>query len=220
MNNTLRTSTLKALPSAKVLLWSKPVCGVECEVVTEFDEQLERLVDVLTGTMYDHKGIGLAAPQIGVFKRVAVIQLVEERARPPFVMVNPAIVTSAGTHTEWEGCLSLPGNGTRQRVTRPFFVKVIFQDIHGQSQALEEKGLMARAIQHEVDHLHGRFFIDQVSKLKRDIVLRNYAKAQYHDMGKYRHDFSVPGEYENAIKPVPAKPLVRDDMADFLGLGG
>ena len=208
---------LKVLPSAKIVLWSKAVRGIECAIVEEFDEKLNELVDVLTGTMYAHSGIGLAAPQVGVFKRVAVVQLVEDRKRPPFVMVNPAIVNSGGTHTEWEACLSLPGNGTRQRVTRPFFIKVVYQDINGQMQSLEANGLMARAIQHEVDHLAGEFFIDRVSRMRRDIVLRNYRKAKYHDMNKYRREFEVTGSYAPTPKPKADRSSGAPTAYDTLG---
>lgn len=209
---------IKCLPSAKVLLWSKPVRGIQCAVVEEFDERLNDLVDVLTGTMYSHKGIGLAAPQIGVFRRVAVIQLVEERQRPPFVMVNPAIVNACGTQTEWEACLSLPGNGTRQRVARPFFVKVTFQDINGQMQNLEFSGLMARAIQHEIDHLSGEFFIDRVSSMRRNMVLNNYHKAKHHDMNKYRREFELQGSYVPVL--VPKSRQMVDAPAAHEMLGG
>lgn len=177
MNEPESKTRTEVEPAAKILLYSTKIVGRECAVVEEFGKPLEELVNVLRYTMYDHRGVGLAAPQIGVFKRLAIVQLVEDRTRPPFVMVNPAIVNTAGVQTDWEGCLSLPGNGTRQRVTRPFFVKVVYQDISGKTEQMEVKGMMARAIQHECDHLQGKFFIDHLSQLKRGIVLKHYRKV-------------------------------------------
>lgn len=189
------TVQIRDLPAAKILLWSPKVRGVACGVVEEFGKELEELVDYMTGTMYEHNGVGLAAPQIAVFKRVAVIQLVEDRSRPPFVMVNPAILNTAGKVSGSEGCLSLPGGYAGQRVPRALTVKVSFQDITGRTQEMEVSGPMARAIQHEVDHLHGNFFIDHLSSLKREMVIRKYYEAvrrtNLTDLyKKYRKDFT------------------------------
>lgn len=212
MKEATEKPVIEEMPSAKVLLWSRAIHGRECEIVTDFGKQLEELVDVLRFTMYDHKGVGLAAPQIGVFKKVAVIQIVEDRTRPPFVMVNPVIVNTAGTSTEWEGCLSLPGNGTRQRVERPHFAKVVFQDITGKQETLEMSGMMARAVQHECDHLEGRFFIDHLSRLKRDIVLRNYRKCS-HGTNAYLSEPEASGMF--VLAPTAPKKKHKTSLEDM-----
>lgn len=166
------------LPSAKVLLWHEKLDGVKCSVVEDFDDSLVDLVEYLKRTMYSHNGIGMAAPQIGVFKRVAVVHLVDNRSSHPFVFVNPIIVTTAGQKKSMaEGCLSLPGIGCRAHVTRPHFAKVCYQDIEGRSQEYECSGLMARAIMHEVDHLDGNFFVHHVSRMYRNIVIANHKKS-------------------------------------------
>lgn len=213
---------IRELPSAKILLWNPRLRDVECAIVDDFGKWLEGLVDYLTGTMYEHNGVGLAAPQIGVFKRVAVIQLIEDRTRPPFVMINPAIINSAGKTYLSEGCLSLPGGYANQRVPRAYTVKVAFQDISGKSQEMEVSGDMARSVQHEVDHLFGKFFIDHLSSLKREMVIAKYRKAvrgkdpDELDL-KYRKDFEgigstlVPAIDLKRDKPaMPALPIVEE----------
>lgn len=189
-------SKTRTYPEAKIVLYQPKLYQVDCEVVTDFGEWIDELVDVMRGTMYAHNGVGLAAPQVGVFKRIAIVQLVEDRTKPPFVMINPAIVNTASSDVAREGCLSIPGNYTRHPVRRASRIKVAFQDVVGKTQQLELSGMMARAVQHEVDHLDGKFFIHRISGLKRDMVLRNYKKhfelvQQTALMCAYRIDFDV-----------------------------
>jgi peptide deformylase len=132
--------------------------------------------------MYDAPGIGLAAPQIGVSLRLAVIDLAPDDKREPIVLVNPEIIArSPETATREEGCLSLPG--LYADVTRPARVKVRFEDLAGIKREIEGDGLMAACLQHEIDHLDGVLFVDHLSALKRNMIMRKLAKEQKHKAG-------------------------------------
>jgi peptide deformylase len=145
--------------------------------VTRFDADLHRLVNDLIETMYAAPGIGLAATQVGVPLRVFVIDL--SVGRDPaqlIVMVNPEFVLREGTQLEDEGCLSVPGfNAT---VLRPARATVKGQDRDGNPQQIVGEGLLARAFQHEIDHLDGRVFIDRLRGIKRDVIVRKIQKLQ------------------------------------------
>lgn len=135
------------------------------------------LVPRLLATMYAAPGIGLAAPQVGVGLRLAVIDLQREERREPVVLINPEIMAaSAETETREEGCLSLPDQYAD--VTRPRAVTVRFEGPDGVRRTIEAEGLMARCLQHEIDHLDGVLFIDHISSLRRNMILRRLAKAQ------------------------------------------
>ena len=145
--------------------------------VTRFDDDLQRLVDDMIETMYAAPGIGLAAPQVGVPLRVFVVDL--SVGRDPsqlIVLVNPEFVQREGTQLEEEGCLSVPGfNAT---VLRPSHVVVKGLDREEQIQTFEGTGLLARAFQHEMDHLDGRLFVDRLRGIKRDVIVRKIQKLQ------------------------------------------
>ena len=203
-----KSKTWTYFPTAKILLWSKGL-KYRSRIVEDFGPDLERLVDYLTGTMYEHNGVGLAAPQIGCFVRVAVVQLIEDRTRPPLILVNPTIVNSAGNCVEWEGCLSVPGDRTRARIARAHFLKVLFQDITGASQELECAGMMARAVAHEVDHLDGKFYFDHISALKRDVIVGHYRGAvKKKDPEDLLRSFMYTCPFENSVA-IPA--VARED---------
>lgn len=127
----------------------------ECATVTVFDAKLRALLDDMWDSMYSTKtGVGLAATQIGVFQRVAVIDVIRsERSHRRLELVNPRIVSSEGEQTGKEGCLSIPGQ--HWDITRAMWVKVEYQDANGNRLTMATKGLLARAIQHECDHLNG-----------------------------------------------------------------
>jgi peptide deformylase len=145
--------------------------------VTEFDESLGRLIDDMIDTMYAAPGVGLAAPQIGVPLRVAVIDLsVGKRGGELFTLVNPEFVERDGMQLEDEGCLSLPG--FTATVARPAHAVVRAKDRHGQEQIVEGNGLLARALQHEIDHLDGLLFLDRLRGIKRDLIVRRVRKLQ------------------------------------------
>jgi peptide deformylase len=145
--------------------------------VTRFDDQLQRLIDDMIETMYAAPGIGLAAPQVGVPLRVFVVDLSVGRDRAQLItLVNPEFVQREGTQLEEEGCLSVPGfNAT---VLRPSRVAIRGFDREENPRTLEGTGLLARAFQHEMDHLDGRLFVDRLRGIKRDVIVRKIQKLQ------------------------------------------
>jgi len=145
--------------------------------VTEFGTELQALIDDMVETMYAAPGIGLAAPQVGVGLRLAVIDISGgKRGGELIVLVNPEFVERDGMQLEEEGCLSVPGfNAT---VPRPARVVVRAQDRDGAARTVEGTGLLARALQHELDHLEGTLFIDRLRGIKRDLILRKVRKMQ------------------------------------------
>lgn len=149
----------------------------KAEPVTVFDEDLKKLADDMFESMYVAEGIGLAAPQIGISKRMYVVDLsVGKTPADRLVLINPEIVEKEGKQTEEEGCLSLPE--IRDKVNRHFRVKMRAQDVTGKWFEIEGEELLSRAFQHELDHLDGILFIDRVSRLKRDLILRKIRKLQ------------------------------------------
>jgi peptide deformylase len=145
--------------------------------VQAFDDELHRLVDDMIDTMYAAPGIGLAATQVGVPLRVFVADISAGRDRNGLViMVNPTVVSRDGMQLEEEGCLSVPGfNAT---VVRPSKIVVRGFDRHGQEQTAEGTGLLARAFQHEMDHLDGLLFVDRLRGIKRDLIVRRIQKLK------------------------------------------
>jgi peptide deformylase len=145
--------------------------------VTTFDDTLHRLIDDMVETMYAAPGIGLAATQVGVPLRVFVVDLsVGRNASDLIVMINPAFVEREGTQLEEEGCLSAPGfNAT---VLRPKRVVLKGLDRHGAEQTMTGTDLLARAFQHEMDHLEGTVFIDHLRGIKRDLIVRKIHKLK------------------------------------------
>ena len=145
--------------------------------VTRFDDELQRLIDDMIETMYAAPGIGLAAPQVGVPLRVFVVDLSVGRDRAQLItLVNPEFVEREGTQLEEEGCLSVPGfNAT---VLRPSRVVVQGLDREENRRTFEGTGLLARAFQHEMDHLDGRLFVDRLRGIKRDVIVRKIQKLQ------------------------------------------
>jgi len=161
----------------QVVKWPDPVLAKRGEDVTVFDAELKNLVDEMFESMYLAQGIGLAAPQISLSKRITVID-VSFRKNPAdkLALINPQVVTLEGRQVEEEGCLSLPE--IREKVVRAAKVKVKAQDVTGKWFEVEGEELLARALQHEIDHLDGVLFIDRLSRLKRELVLRKIRKMQ------------------------------------------
>jgi peptide deformylase len=157
------------LPDKRLRLVSEPV--------KKIDAGIRKLVEDMFESMYDAPGIGLAAIQVGVAKRVITMDLAKrEEASKPLVFINPEIVwTSEETAVYEEGCLSIPEH--YEEVERPAQVKVKYLDLEGQPQEVEANGLLATCLQHEIDHLNGVLFIDHISKLKRDRITKKFAKA-------------------------------------------
>jgi peptide deformylase len=160
-----------------VVKYPEPVLSKKGEPVTEFGPELAQFVEEMWASMYAAHGIGLAAPQIGVSKRLTVIDVsFKERPDERLVLINPEIVEREGKQFEEEGCLSLPE--IREKVQRAARVKVRAQDVNGEFFEVEGEELLARAMQHEIDHLDGILFIDRISGLKRDLVKRRIRKLQ------------------------------------------
>jgi len=157
------------LPDKRLRLKSEPVGKITAE--------LKRLVDDMFEAMYSAPGIGLAAIQVGVPKRVVTMDLSKnEDERAPQVFINPEITWSSDeTSVYEEGCLSIPE--VHEDVERPAKVRVKYLDLDGQPREAEADGLFATCIQHEVDHLNGKLFIDHISKLKRDRIVKKFSKA-------------------------------------------
>lgn len=143
-----------------------------CREVKEITPKIVQLIDDMLDTMYDEGGVGLAAPQVGMLKRIVVIDVGEG----PIVMINPVILETEGTQTGSEGCLSVPGkNGT---VTRPMYVKAQFIDEEMNTCIIEGEELLARAICHEIDHLDGKLYVDLVEGKLRDNELDGYGEEE------------------------------------------
>jgi peptide deformylase len=160
-----------------IVRYPAPGLHAPASPVTTFDSDLDRLIDDMVDTMYAAPGIGLAAPQVGVPLRVCVIDLSVGRTGGELhVLVNPEFVSRDGMQLEEEGCLSVPGfNAT---VARPAHVVVRALNRRGEPQTIEGTGLLARALQHELDHLDGSLFLDHLRGIKRDVITRKIHKLQ------------------------------------------
>lgn len=145
--------------------------------VEQVDDAVRRLADDMLDTMYDAPGIGLAAPQVGVSRRLVVLDVSEKDGdKHPLVLINPEILTLSDDRRVYEeGCLSIPD--VKVEIERPMALTLRYLDRDGRQQELSADGLLATAIQHEVDHLDGRLIIDFLSRLKRDIIVRRFRKA-------------------------------------------
>jgi peptide deformylase len=161
----------------EIVKYPDPVLQKPAEPVAEFGDELHKLIEDMFESMYDAKGIGLAAPQIGISKRLTVIDLsFKKNPEEKIVLINPEIIFKEGKQYEEEGCLSLPE--IREKVSRAAKVTVRAQDADGSWFEIDGDELLARAFQHEIDHLDGVLFIFRISGLKRDLVLRRIRKMQ------------------------------------------
>jgi peptide deformylase len=160
-----------------IVKFPDPILQRPTEPVTAFDDDLRRLVDDMFESMYVAHGIGLAAPQIGIPKRLTVIDLsFQKNPEEKIALINPEVVFKEGKIYEEEGCLSLPD--IREKVARAAKVRIRAQDLEGKWFERDADDLLARAFQHEIDHLDGVLFIFRISALKRDFVLRKIRKLQ------------------------------------------
>jgi peptide deformylase len=161
-----------------IVKYGQIVLETGAEPITEFDTpELHQLIEDMFESMYAAKGVGLAAPQIGISKRIAVIDVsAGEDPDERLVLINPEIIGREGSQTGEEGCLSIPG--FREQVTRAQRVTVRAQDAKGQTFEKTGEDLLARAFLHETDHLNGRLYITHVSPLKRDLIRRKVRKLQ------------------------------------------
>jgi peptide deformylase len=163
----------------EIRMFGDPVLRRKAEPVGDVDDGIRRLMDEMLATMYAADGVGLAAPQIGLSRRVIVVD-VHEPDTPAFGLVDPEIVESSQeTARGEEGCLSIPG--LRDVVERPATVLVQGLDRDGNTRRIQAEGLLARVLQHEIDHLDGVLFIDRLSPLKRRMLLDRWQKMQSAD---------------------------------------
>lgn len=161
----------------EIVKYPEPILAKKAEPVVKFDAALETLVADMFDSMYAAEGIGLAGPQIAVSQRVVVIDLsFQKDPQQKIVLINPEIIYSDGKQREEEGCLSLPD--IRAKVDRAATVRVRARNVKGETIELEGTELLSRAFQHEIDHIDGILFIDRVSRLKRDLLIRRIKKLQ------------------------------------------
>jgi len=161
----------------KILKFPDQDLRIKAKPVESFDDELKTLTDDMFETMHSVNGIGLAATQIGVAKQVAVIDISPEK-NEPLVIVNPAIQILDPTKTEDydEGCLSVPG--FFEKISRPSDIKLTYQDLNGKKQEIKPEGLLTKVVQHELDHLNGRLFVDHISELKRRRIRNKIVKQK------------------------------------------
>jgi peptide deformylase len=158
-----------------IVKYGNPVLEKPAAPVTEFDDELKKLVADMFESMYEAKGVGLAAPQIGISKRLAVIDITfKEDPDAKLVLANPEIIHKEGKQTQSEGCLSIPD--FRENVTRANRVTIRAQDVNGKWYEKTGEELLARAFLHETDHLNGKLYISHISALKRDLMKRKIRK--------------------------------------------
>ena len=156
----------------KIEMLGSEVLRRRADEVLEIDESVRTLVEDMFETMYDAEGIGLAAPQVGISRRIIVVD-VNEEGKPAFAMINPRVVESGrDTAKSEEGCLSIPGISALVERTERVVVEGLDED--GQPMRVEGDGLLGRCLLHEIDHLDGVLFIDRLSPLKRDMLLKKY----------------------------------------------
>ena len=161
----------------KIVKYPEPVLSQPGEPVTEFDDDLRKLVADMFETTYAAQGVGLAAPQVGVSKRLTVIDVsLGKDPKDKLVLINPEIISSEGRLYDEEGCLSFPD--IREKVVRAAKVRIRAQDEYGKWFEMDGEELLSRAFQHEIDHLDGMLFIFRMSALKRDLALRKIRKLQ------------------------------------------
>ena len=160
----------------EIVIEPDPILRKKSESLEKVDDELRRLLDDMLETMYSAPGIGLAAVQVGILKRLIVIDISKEKDKKnPLFLINPEIISrSKNTSIHEEGCLSLPGHFAE--IERPAECHIKYIDYNGKEKEIEANGLLSTCIQHEVDHLNGTLFIDHLSKLKKDMILKKLVK--------------------------------------------
>ena len=160
----------------KIVIEPDPILRKKSETLEKVDDELRSLLDDMLETMYSAPGIGLAAVQIGILKRLIVIDISKEKEKKnPLFLINPEIISkSESTSIYEEGCLSIPGHFAE--IERPAECHIKFIDYEGKKREIKASGLLSTCIQHEVDHLDGVLFIDYLSKLKKDMIVKKLVK--------------------------------------------
>lgn len=164
------------MPKKKIVIEPDPILRKKSETLEKVDDELRTLLDDMLETMYTAPGIGLAAVQVGVLKRLIVIDVSKDKDKKnPLFLINPEIISkSKKTSIYEEGCLSLPGHFAE--IERPAECQIKFIDYDGKEKELKANGILATCIQHEIDHLDGILFIDYLSKLKKDMIVKKLVK--------------------------------------------
>lgn len=158
-----------------IVKFGDPVLEKPAEKVTVFDDELKRLVEDMFESMYAARGVGLAAPQIGISRCIAVVDIsFKEDPNAKIILINPEIIQKQGRHSQTEGCLSIPD--FRENVSRAQVATVRAQDLNGKWFEKTGDDLLARAFQHETDHLNGKLYISHISAIKRDLIKRKIRK--------------------------------------------
>ena len=162
----------------KIIIEPDPILRKKCEPLEKVDAETKKLMDDMLATMYAAPGIGLSAVQVGILKRLVVIDISrDEEKKDPIFLINPEITNkSKKTSVYEEGCLSIPGQFAE--IERPAECTLKYIDYHGKEKELKADGLLATCIQHEVDHLNGILFIDYLSKLKKDMIIKKLVKKK------------------------------------------
>jgi len=160
----------------KIVIEPDPILRKKSESLEKVDDEIRELLDDMLETMYAAPGIGLAAVQVGILKRLIVIDISKDKEKKnPLFLINPEIVSkSKNTSIYEEGCLSLPGHFAE--IERPAECQINFLDYNGKKKVISAKGLLSTCIQHELDHLNGILFIDYLSKLKKDMIIKKLVK--------------------------------------------
>ena len=161
-----------------IIIEPDPILRKKSDLLEKVDDNIRNLMQDMLKTMYDAPGIGLAAVQIGILKRVIVIDLSKDvKKKEPIFIINPEIVSQSKSLVSYEeGCLSIPNQFAK--VERPNSCKIKFLNYSGKKKELQAEGLLATCIQHEIDHLNGILFIDYLSKLKKDIIIKKVKKQK------------------------------------------
>jgi peptide deformylase len=184
-----RASIFPIMARLPILEFPDPRLRTRAAPVAEVDASIRKLIDDMFETMYAAPGIGLAATQVNVHKRVLVVDVTEDRSKP-LALINPEIVARDGVEETEEGCLSVPG--VYDKVTRAERIRVRTLDRSGKQIELEADGLLAVCIQHEMDHLEGKLFVDYLSELKRTRIRKKLEKERKDRAGEARSNVKAP----------------------------
>ena len=165
------------MPLLKILIFPDPRLRTVAKAVEKVDDSVKKLTEDMLETMYEGSGIGLAATQVDVHKRVIVVDISEKKDEP-LVLINPVLKTviDPEVKTYSEGCLSVPG--FYEELERPSEIEISFQDVNGQDHTLITNGLLSVVVQHEMDHLEGKMMVDSISNVKREMIRKKLSKAK------------------------------------------